>query len=139
MNQLNITLKSLSQGITGIGKYNFFRYIFLSGLIALLAFIFIGIFSWFLGGFIGDSLVNLIPWIGERDGSTGKWAGRLLSFGLGIILFKYVLLITTGPLMSKVSEKIEKIYAPNLEHLGLNFSQSLYSCLLYTSPSPRDS
>lgn len=125
MNQISLSIQSIFNGIKGIGKYNFMRYIFLSGLIAVVVFIVLGIFSWILGGFIGDALVNLIPWVGDRDGQSGKWAGRILSLGLGIILFKYIILIATGPLMSKVSERIEKVHAPDLEHLGLNFAQSL--------------
>jgi CysZ protein len=125
MNQFSIAFQSIINGITGIGKYKLLRYIFLSGLIALALLIVLAILSWFFGGILGDTLVNIIPWVGDHDGSTGKWLGRVLSFALGVILFKYLILITTGPLMSKVSEKIESFYVPDLPHLNINLVQSV--------------
>lgn len=125
MKQLNTILNSLPQGIAGISKYNLFKEFFLSGIIAFIIAVFILIFSWFAGGSLGDLLISIIPWVGERLGSSGTWIGRVLSLVVGFIIFKYILLIATGPLMSKISERIEKTYAPNLERLHLNLGQSI--------------
>ncbi len=132
MKQLSILFSSISNGIASISKYKFFRYVLYSGLVAVLTFLFIGTLSWFFGGAIGDVLINFIPWIGERDGSFGKWTGRIVSFGLTLIVFKYILLIATGPLMSKVSERIESYYAPHLRQKKLNIAQSINRGIMFS-------
>ena len=126
MNQISILFNSISKSLASIGRYGLFSYFLLSGLIAFLLFILIGGFSWYIGGILGDQLLDFIPWISEKLGGAGKWTGRLLSIGLGLILYKYILLIATGPLMGKLSEKIESNIAPNLGRLNVNFVETVY-------------
>ena len=126
MSSLGIFLNSIPQGLSFIVKHRLFGYFLKSGLIALVLLAVVAISSWFLGGFVGSSIAALLPDFGAKNPGILKWTGRLTTFILAFILFKYLVLIATGPLMSALSEKIENKYASGMNRLSMSFTYSMY-------------
>ncbi len=126
MSSLGILLNSVPQGLSSIVKHRLFGYFFKSGLIALALLIVVAISSWFVGGFAGSSIAAILPDFGAKNPGLLKWTGRLTTFILAFILFKYLVLIATGPLMSAMSEKIENKHASGMKRLSMSFTYSMY-------------
>lgn len=104
------SISSLFRTIPYLFKPWIFGYLILSGFMSLAVF---GLLSWAIYAFgddLGDSLLSLSPWAVESDLiTTGiEWITRFILFILAVLIFKYVILIITSPLMSVVSSKVEK-------------------------------
>lgn len=93
-----------------ISRYNLWGYVLVPGLISLL--LGIGIFSgaWAASDNIGAWLISFYPfeWGAEWIASVANVFGGLVVVALGLILFKYIVMIVASPFMSFLSESIEK-------------------------------
>lgn len=88
------------------------KYILLSAVISILSFLAL---SWGLEGLtsvIADLLTEWIPWSWSGAQTLYSWFVRLLAFLLLINIFKYIVLILLGPVMSLLSEKVEYTISP---------------------------
>ena len=129
-------LKGLSAGITSYGKafriishLGLWGYLFIPALLSLFIASIIGSTAWNLSDDIGHFLVNWYPWefgLSIIEKVSTVFSGVLI-IGLGLVLYKHLVIIISAPFMSPLSEKVENY----LEGRSTN-------CLLYTSPSPRD-
>lgn len=109
LNGILLGVKSFFKSFAAIPKYGLWRYVIASGLLScLVAF---GIFKliWKQSDRLGDWLSSFYKWERGSDfiASASDWAIWALMFVLCLILFKYIMLILSAPIMSMVSEKIE--------------------------------
>lgn len=102
------------------------KYYFYSGLIGLAIFIFTG---FLIITFSDDLSALLLSWLNIQV----EWLQSASSFIVGIlvavlffILFKYLILIITAPLMSKLSEEVESILDGDFIQVPFTLKQVLY-------------
>lgn len=96
------------RALSFISKPGFGKYFIYSGLIGLLLFGFAIYIVTLVAPLISGLAGSLIPWnIGWISSVTG-WISYLFSGAAFIFIFKYLMLIMTSPLMSALSEKVEK-------------------------------
>lgn len=89
-------------------RYGLWPYYLLAGLISLALGVGIVYGSYTGGGELGEWAIGLVKWdIGVLD-SVGNWAGRIIAVVLGLLLYRYVVLICVGPIMGPLSERIER-------------------------------
>jgi len=93
-----------------IAKYRLWGYLLIPGVIGML--IGGGIFAgaWTASDDLGEIIISWYPenWWGSAGlGTLGDVLGGVLVAALGLLLFKYILLIAVSPFMSLLSEKIE--------------------------------
>ena len=110
-------MKGFLKGIGSYGrvvgmivKYRLWAYLFIPGVIGML--IGGGIFAgaWTASDDLGELLISWYPenWWGSAGLETfGDVLGGVLVAALGLLLFKYILLVAVSPFMSLLSEKIE--------------------------------
>ncbi|MCF8247774.1 MAG: EI24 domain-containing protein [Saprospiraceae bacterium] len=110
-------LKNFFEGISTYGTaikhvnaYGLWKYILLPGLLSIL--LGIGIFSlaWSLSDNIGDIIDNLWKWDWGSNvvAKISQVFGGLLVFLLGMIVFKQLVMVVSAPIMSVLSEKVER-------------------------------
>lgn len=110
-------ITGILQGISGllrafvaIPKYGLWRYLFGSIALAMAVFYFCFRMIWRKSGYVGDLITSKYPW--ERGRAVIDFASEWLVWGAAVVLFtlafKYIMLILGAPIMSMVSEKIEK-------------------------------
>lgn len=103
-------ITAYGQAIVLISKLRLWTYVFLPGLISifLAIAIFVAAYGW--SDNIGGWLVRWYPW--ERGSSAisliADIFGGLLILALGLIVFKQLVMIVTGPFMSPLSEQVER-------------------------------
>lgn len=141
------SITSVLRSLPYLFKPRIFVYLVVSGLMSLAVF---GLLSWAiyaLGDDLGDGLLGLSPWEIKYDFiTTGiEWITRLILFVLAVLVFKYIVLIITSPLMSLVSDSVEKYETGNSpKPVGSNLrglarglalsSRNITKELLYTLP-----
>lgn len=133
-------IKDFIAGITAYGnafrdisKYGLWKYVLVPGIISLL--LGIGIFSgaWAASDNIGGWLVSYYPfeWGSGWIGTVANVFSGLLVVVIGLLLFKYIVMIIASPFMSFLSESIEKkMYgsdapSPNLQMIISDFVRGL--------------
>ena len=102
-------IKSFFRSFGAISKYGLWRYVFASGLLsALLGF---GIFKliWKQSDRLGDWASSFYKWDrgSELVASLSDWLIWIVLLIVSLLVFKYIMLILSAPIMSLVSEKIE--------------------------------
>ena len=110
-------LRSYTSVFQLANQLKLWNYIFISGLISLA----IGsILLWIGYSFYGDFGVwisSFYPW--ERGASLvqglSKFVSSLAVLGVGLILYKYAIIILLSPLMSVLSEKVEKHFKGDIK------------------------
>ena len=110
-------MKGFFKGIGAYGRvigmivrYRLWGYLLIPGLIGILigGAIFAG--AWTVSDDLGSLIIGWYPenWWGSANLETvGDVLGGVLIAALGLLLFKYILLIAVSPFMSLLSEKIE--------------------------------
>ena len=105
----------------GMMKGTAFRYVFYTGLIALVLLILMIFGIWNFTPLIGSQIALWMPW---------EWAKQTVFFtvltGIGVawifwVAMKYLLLILAGPMLSVVSEKLEKKLGNHTGIVGFSF------------------
>jgi len=104
-------ISGLLRAFGAIPKYGLWRYLFASVGLAMAVFYFCFRLIWRRSGYIGDLIMSKYPW--ERGRAVIDFASDWIVWMVGVILFalafKHIMLVLSAPLMSMVSEKIEKI------------------------------
>jgi len=111
-------IKDFAEGINAYlealaftGKHRLWKYYFIPGLIALLVAIIFLVLGWNWGNQVGRWLAGIYPFefgqafVTEASG----WVGRAFFIIFGILTFKYLILIASAPVMSLLSERVEKL------------------------------
>lgn len=98
------------KALNGIGKYNLAKYFLLSGLISFLIAAGVTSVSVYLGDSLGDLVQSVYPWETGSGiiGRIGDWTSGIVVFVLGLFSLKYLLLIIVSPIMSFMSDSIER-------------------------------
>ena len=98
------------RALNGIGKYRLLKYFFFSGVISLFIAAGVTSASVYLGDGLGDWIQEVYPWE-TGSGIIGKlsdWTSGIALFVLGLFSLKYLLLIIVSPIMSFMSDSIER-------------------------------
>lgn len=94
-----------------ISRHGLWKYCILPALVSVICAYFI--YSFFAGqaDWLNSWLVNKYPWEWGSDAiaSIGSVLGKVVSIVGSLFLFKYLVLITSAPFMSLLSEKVEEI------------------------------
>lgn len=111
-----------------IRTHRLHKYFIISGLISILLGVIIFSTSYVLSDDLGALMFKLYPF--ER---WSDYVLKILSFTagglvliLGLILYKYALLICVGPFMSPLSAKVEEILTGESNHSGFSLRQTGY-------------
>ena len=100
------------KAINLVNKLGLWRYVFVPGLISLALAVGLFLMAYGLSDNIGTWLAQWYPW--EWGSSIVQTLadvfGGLLVLAVGLIIFKQVVMIVTGPFMSPLSERIEAHY-----------------------------
>lgn len=122
---------SYLKALNGIGKYGLLKYFLFSGIISILIAAGVSTLSIYLGDSLGNWVQGIYPW----DTGSGiidrvsDWTSGIVIFVIGLFLLKYLLLIIVSPLMSYMSESIER--QMNQDYHAPDFSiSSLFSDLV---------
>lgn len=93
-----------------ISKLRLWKYVFLPGLMGILLAIAIFSLAYGLSDDLGGWLVRWYPWETGRPivAKIADVFGGLLILAVGLIVFKQLVMIVTGPFMSSLSEKVEQ-------------------------------
>ena len=103
-------LLSYLKALNGIGKYGLWKYILLSGFISFLIAGGVASLSVYFGDGLGDWIQGVYPWETGSGiiGRIGDWTSGIVVFVLGLFSLKYLLLIIMSPIMSFMSDSIER-------------------------------
>lgn len=110
MNNFFRGIGAYSRVISMISKYSLWSYLLIPGLIGLLIGGGILAGAWTASDDLGGMIISWYPehwWGSEGLATFGDVLGGILIAALGLLLFKYILLIAVSPFMSLLSEKIE--------------------------------
>lgn len=92
-------------------RYRLIRYHMLTGLIGLLLGAILLSGSYGYGDDLGQWVISWLPWTGSSIVTdVGSWVGRISVFLLALFLYKYILIIAVSPIMSPLSERIERLH-----------------------------
>ncbi|MEO1623529.1 MAG: EI24 domain-containing protein [Bacteroidota bacterium] len=103
-------IQSYGRAIQLIGEMRLWKYVLLPGLMALVIAALLGSSAWGLSDNLGQWILSWYPfeWGSEWMGSVSNWIGGILLGILGLILFKYIVMIVVSPFMSPLSQKVEE-------------------------------
>lgn len=103
------SMRAYINAFSQISTFGLWKYLFLSGIVSVLAGGAILYASMLGAGFIGDWLISFYKWnFGSGIiSNVTHWVSRISFFILVFIMFKYLVLIIQAPILSMVSEKIE--------------------------------
>ena len=102
----------------GLGRYYWY-----SGLIGLVVLALVIVLLILLSGIFSDFIISLLDIEAGWLAKLSRWAAGLLVGLLFFILYKYLVLIATAPLMSKLSEDVERILDNEYIDIPLSFKQ----------------
>ena len=98
------------QVFTLASRYKLYPYLILSGIISLIigGAIFTGAYAF--SDDIGNFIKDVYPWEWGRSAVNviAGWFSGILITIIGFFLYKYIILILVGPIMSPLSEKLEE-------------------------------
>ncbi len=110
----------LKQAINGIVSYlsafqlisrlRLWKFVLAPAIISFFIAVSIGFSAWGLSDNIGNWLAGWWRWEWGAGliASIGQWAGGLLVFILGLVLYKHLVMVLVSPFMSPLAERIEK-------------------------------
>ena len=127
-------IKDFSEGVFNYLKvfrtatqYGLWKYLFFSGLLSMLvgALILYGAYSF--GDNLGGSLFSWYKWETGSDfiNKLEDWVGALLIAIVSVLIFKYIVLIISAPIMSFLSEQLERQVSSYPPHSNFSISQAL--------------
>ena len=96
--------------LKSIGKYGLLKYFLFSGIVSLIIAAGVTSASVYLGDVLGTWMRYFYPWE-TGSGIIDKfsdWTSRITLFALGLFSLKYLLLIMVSPIMSYMSDSIER-------------------------------
>ena len=101
---------SYLKALNGIGKYGLLKYFLLNAVIGLIIAAGVASLSVYLGDGLGDWIQDIFPWETGSGviGKIGDWTSGIIVFVLGLFFLKYLLLIIMSPIMSYMSDSIER-------------------------------
>ena len=117
-------IRSYGQAFRLIKDMRLWSYAFLPAIISILLALGIGFSVWGLSDDLGNILLFWYPWEWGQYviSNISNWVGGFLIGLMGLIVFKYLVLIFSAPFMSILSEKVESNLTGN--HQKTNFSVS---------------
>lgn len=91
-------------------RYGWWKHFLLPGLLALIIAVLVGTIAWTWGDNLASLLWSWVPDGQFRDfgAPVMEWVGRFMVLGIGLVIFKYLLLIILAPFMSILSERVER-------------------------------
>ena len=115
------------KAINGIGKYRLLKYFLFSGIISFIIAGAVSTASVYLGDSLGDWIQGIYPWdMGSGIiGQISDWTSGIVIFVLGLFSLKYLLLIVVSPIMSYMSESIERQMNEDYEAPSFSISSLL--------------
>lgn len=108
---------SYSNALNFISKYNLWSYFFLAGIVSLILGLGVAAVTYFFSDNLGDFVFSWYKWeIGSNlVEKLAPWIGGVLIVLLGLLVYKYLVLIIVAPLMGPLSEKVESILENSYE------------------------
>lgn len=108
-----------------ISQMRLWIFLLVPGLISVVLGIAIFGTAWGLSGSIGDWLVSHYPWEWGKKVVEGisRLAGALFVIAIGLILFKHLVMAISAPIMSPLSEKVEKELTGSSGNVGFSVAQ----------------
>lgn len=105
-------LRAIASFPNMIVKYRLIKFFLISGLISAIIGFLIFYGSWTFGDNLGNFLAEYYPFERGKKLITNisGWGGRLSLIALGLIVYKYLVLILTSPVFSPLSQSIEEKY-----------------------------
>ena len=110
INQILQVLSIFFGAVTEIWKKDVWIYVFLSGLLAIILFVLVLALGYYGLGQFSVLLASWIPLTWVREATLYTVVLTVAWVVVCLLLFKYLLLITLSPLLSFISERIEKSY-----------------------------
>ncbi len=103
-------LSSYLRAIVVISRLRLWSYVLIPGLLSIVLGAVVIAAAWSLSDDIGGTLTRLWPWEwgAQVVDSIGQVLGGLVLLIGGLLVFKHLILILSGPFMSPLSEKIER-------------------------------
>ncbi len=103
-------IKNYTQAISLIKKLKLWRYFFIPAIISLFLTISISIIIFNFSHYFGDYISSIYPWDFGMTFITNasNIIGGLIIFGIGLVLYKHIVMALSAPFMSPLSEKIEE-------------------------------
>ena len=109
INAILQTIQNFFKSFSAISKYSLWKFVIATGFLSCLVAYSIFKLIWNQSDKVGDWLASFYKW--ERGSnfiaSASDWVTFALMFVVCLILYKYIMLIVSAPIMSMVSEKIE--------------------------------
>ncbi len=120
-----LDMKSILDGIASYGKavtlvnrLGLWGYVLAPGLVSIV--VAVGLFgaAWGLSDNIGDALLRLIPGLADKGWAekTARIASAVVILALGLVVFKQLVMALAAPIMSPLSEKVERYLAGDTYH-----------------------
>lgn len=106
--QFFIAILDYLKAISLINRLKLWGYVLIPGVVSLLLGILIVGLTWQYSSEIGGWMTSWYVWKGESIISRiGSFFSAFLILGMAFLLFKYIIIIVVGPLLTPISEKIE--------------------------------
>jgi CysZ protein len=106
-------MASYGKAITLVNRLGLWGYVLAPGLVSIL--VAVGLFgtAWGLSDNIGDALLRLIPGLADKGWAenAARIASAVVILALGLVVFKQLVLALAAPIMSPLSEKVERYLA----------------------------
>lgn len=126
--------KGITSGITSYGKafriiskLGLWGYLFIPAILSLIIAVIIGSTAWNLSDDIGHFLINWYPWeigLSIVEKVSTVFSGVLI-VGLGLVLYKHLVIIISAPFMSPLSEKVENYLEGRSTNIQFSMTQML--------------
>ncbi len=139
-------IKSYATAGKLIREYNLYSFFYIPAIISLLIGIFIIFIAYYYSTPISEFIISLWTFDFGQDAvrQVGKWGSAILILGVGIVIYKHLVLALSSPFMGALSERIEEITTGKLPHpkpflqvlirgLRINLRNLVYE-LMYTLP-----
>lgn len=139
-------IKSYTTAGKLIKEYNLYSFFYIPAIIGLLVGISILFIAFYYSTPIAEYIISLwtFDFGQEAVRQIGKWGSVLIIVGIGIVIYKHIVLALSAPFMGALSERIEEIITGNkpsskpfiqllIRGLRINLRNLVYE-LLYTLP-----
>ena len=108
-------------------EFNLWKYFYISGFLSFLAGALILYFAYLFGDNLGNSIFSWYKWdFGSKFiESIEDWVGGIIIAIFAVLIFKYVVLIVSAPIMSFLSEQLERQLTHYPPHSSFTLKQFL--------------
>ena len=103
-------IRSYGRAFQIIREMRLWKYVIIPGLLSLIIAFAIGSAAWGLSDNAGNLLASWYPfeWGHDFVANIAQWIGGILIALIGLVLFKYIVMIVASPFMSPLSQKVEE-------------------------------